>query len=144
MKQPIGLTIKEIVQKKNLSPADLADKLGTSRQTVYNTYNRGTLHEGEIAKWADALEVSKDELLHPERYVKDSPKNIDFGAETLQTIKRLLDEELREKNEQIRSLQESLRESQKLASQLLGKLHEYSYSPVIPSFPAAPRVGAAA
>lgn len=143
-KTPIGLIIKKIIEEKNFSITDLAEQLGMSRATVYTTFGRDRMKKADIEKWAKVLDVSTEELKNQELYGHSVPAKNDFGSETLDAIKRLLEEELREKNEQIRSLQESLKESQRLASALLGKLHEYPTSPVMTVLAAPTFVGAIA
>lgn len=128
-KTPIGMNIKKLVKKNNLSVQILADKLGISRQAVYNTYHRSDMHEGELKRWSKAMNVTIDELTNESfnsELTNKSSDNGTFGNEVLQNIQKLLEEEIREKNDQIRALQEALKESQKMASALLGKSHEYS------------------
>ncbi len=139
-KIPIGLTIKRIIDQKNLSITDIAGQLEVSRANVYNVFGRDKLKKSDLEKWAKALDVSVSDLQSNLMYSQtNTPNQENFENDTLETIKKLIEEELKEKNEQIRSLQsslkymqESLRESQRLASALLGKSHEYSSRPVVP------------
>lgn len=134
-RKPIGLIIKEIVEKNNLSTTKISKELDMSRQQVYNTFKRSNMHEGEISKWAAVLGVSTETLSDDHFYDAPSNKSVDnglFGSEVLQNIQKLLEEEIREKNEQIRALQEALRESQQMAKALLGKSREYPTNAVIP------------
>lgn len=150
-KIPIGLVIKKIIEEKNFSITELSEQLGMSRATIYSTFGRDRMKKSDIEKWATALGVSTDVLRKQEMYGQNESSTKDFGAEIIQTIERLFQEELREKNEQIRRLQDivsstqdSLRESQRLASALLGKLHEYPASPVMPHILASAPMGAVA
>lgn len=132
---PIGLIIKEIVKKNNLSVSKIADKLGMTRQAVYSTYLRSNMHEGELIKWAEVLNVTTDDLStinFGRDLTNKSADNGSFGSEVLQNIQKLLEEEIKEKNEQIRALQEALKESQQMAKALLGKSREYPTNAVIP------------
>lgn len=121
---PIGVIIKEIVHKKNLSPARLAGKTGLTRQAVYNTYSRSSMNEDDLEKWAAALDMSVKELLEYGSN-KVAPVNADIKSENaLAELKKMFEQELREKNEQIRALQEALRQAQNLSTALLGKSPE--------------------
>lgn len=122
---PIGLIIKTIVKKKNLSVAKLSGKMGMTRQGVYNAYSRTTMDEDEIEKWAKALEVAPDELT-------PSDASSTSSDEVLALVRKMFEEELREKNEQIRALQKALEQAQNLSTVLLGKSPEYSDRSIIP------------
>lgn len=137
-KTPMGLIIKAIMQEKNLSPTKVAGQLGISKQQVYNTYNRINFHKGEVSKWAEVLGVTPKDLTDYSFGSIIPSTSSSFGEDVLETIKRLLEEELREKNEQIRALQETLKQSQRaleqaqdLSSRLLGKWREYRDGKVI-------------
>jgi predicted DNA-binding protein YlxM (UPF0122 family) len=136
-KVPIGLIIKIIVQENNLSVQRIADEMKLTRQAVYATYKRTSMHEGEKKEWARALKVSPDRLSEEDFNQQTTTKTVEtpsFGDEVLQTIRKLLEEEIKEKNEQIRALQDALKESQKMSSLLLGKSHEYLNLNVMPMY----------
>lgn len=115
---PIGLSIKTIIQKKNLSVAKVAARIGISRQGVYNTYSRSGMNEDEIAKWASALEVDSKEILGGSELTPDKSS---FGSEVLDTLRRMIEVEMQEKNERIRNLEDMLRQSMAMNKELLGK-----------------------
>jgi len=122
---PIGVVIKQIVHKKNLSPARLAARTGLSRQAVYNTYSRSSMNEEDLEKWADALGMTVEDL---QNYGEEAPAPVQAKSQesdSIAELKRLFEEELREKNEQIRALQEALRQAQNLSTALLGKSPEH-------------------
>jgi transcriptional regulator with XRE-family HTH domain len=130
---PIGVVIKQIVHKKNLSPARLAAKTGLSRQAVYNTYSRSSMNEEDLEKWADALGMTVKEL---QNYGGEAPALLQpksQESDPIAELKRLFEEELREKNEQIRALQEALRQAQNLSTALLGKSPERPDGKVLPN-----------
>lgn len=150
-KKPIGLIIKEIIEEKKLSITDIANQLEVSRANVYNVFGRDRMKPTDLQRWSEVLGESVDYIQSLQKADKTESTIPDFGAEIIGTIEKLIKEELREKNEQIRSLQralentqESLRESQRLASALLGKLHEYPVSPVMPRVLATAPLGAMA
>jgi transcriptional regulator with XRE-family HTH domain len=122
---PIGLNIKMIIQKKNLSVAKVAARIGISRQGVYNTYSRSGMNEDEIEKWASALGVDSKEILENEILTTDKPS---FGSEVLDTLKRLVEVEMQEKNERIRNLEDMLRQSMAMNKELLGKSEGGAYA----------------
>ena len=133
-KVPIGMIIKQIVHEKNLSALKLAEKTGLTRQGVYNAYSRTSMHEGEIEKWATALGVSPEELTG--QTVKSEEDNYKVSNdEVMSLIRKMFEDELREKNEQIRALQKALEQAQNLSTALLGKSPEYSDFSIIPMDP---------
>ncbi len=139
MKKAIGLIIKEMINEKRLKITPLAETLGMSRQSVYQTYSRVDMTEGEITRWATALGVSRDEIIRRanEGDSPSSKESIVFAEEVLTNIQKMLEEELKEKNEQIRALQKALEQAQSFSSALLGKSPEYPDSRVIPMYQAA-------
>lgn len=118
--KPIGLVIKEIATEKNLKVSKLAELSGKSRQGIYVTFGRSEMSDEELGEWAKALGVTKDYLF--DRWKTASSEDNSFGANVLGEIKRMIEEELREKNEQIRSLQESLKDAQAIIKMAMGKL----------------------
>lgn len=118
--KPIGLVIKEIATEKNLKVSKLAELSGKSRQGIYVTFGRSEMSDEELGEWAKALGVTKDYLF--DRWKTASAEDNSFGANVLGEIKRMIEEELREKNEQIRSLQESLKDAQAIIKMAMGKL----------------------
>lgn len=144
MEKPIGLIIREIIEEKNFRINDLAASMGVSRQMIYNSYGKDRLKRADLEKWSEALGVSVDEMKARQIGNYQTDNN---GDAVLQEIHKMLGEELKDKNDQIRALQEALkqsqqliresqqlaRENQQLAMALLGKSLEYSIqSPVIP------------
>lgn len=144
-KKPIGLIIKELSKLKKISVVELSERLGFTRQSIYDTFTkRVSMSIDDLEKWAAALEIDVQVLIDKSagKEVPVNTKSLDngvFGGEVLQKIQDLLEDEIREKNnqlreqnEQIRALQEALKESQLMAKALLGKSHEYSPQSVAP------------
>ena len=127
MKKAIGLIIKEIIDEKRLKIAPLAERLGISRQSVYQTYARVEMSDGELSRWAAAMGVDREEITARHSGAVNSTQidTANFGEEVLMHIRKLLEEELREKNEQIRALQKALEQAQDFSSRLLGKSPEH-------------------
>lgn len=117
--KPIGLVIKEIATEKNLKVSKLAELTGKSRQGIYVTFGRSEMSDDELEEWARALKITKEYLF--ERWKTAVVEDNSFGANVLTEIKRMIEEELREKNEQIRSLQESLKDAQAIIKMAMGK-----------------------
>lgn len=141
----IGLIINELRKLKKISVVELSSKLGLSKQGVYDTFSRrSSMTMEEMNRWANALEIDTRVLIDKSSgkkvdVINKSADNGSFGSEVLLNIQKLLEEEIREKNDQIRALQEALkesqqiaRESQRMSSALLGKSREYSTTAVIP------------
>ena len=76
------------------------------------------MNEDEIAKWASALEVESKEILGGSELTPDKSS---FGSEVLDTLKRMIEVEMQEKNERIRNLEDMLRQSMAMNKELLGK-----------------------
>ena len=71
MKKPIGLIIREIIENKNLSVIEVADKMQMTRQNVYQIYGRKKLPIEKVEQWAKVLQVSSDYLLAKEGALTD-------------------------------------------------------------------------
>ena len=61
-KKHIGLIIKEIMDDKNLSVRIISEKMGLSRQAIYDLPKRKGMDLDEIAEWATALGVTVEEI----------------------------------------------------------------------------------
>lgn len=61
-KIPIGVIIRQIIKENNLPVIDVANKLGVSRQAVYQTFNREKMTLEEKQSWADALGIEVTEF----------------------------------------------------------------------------------
>lgn len=125
----IGLVINELRQEKRISVAHLAAKFNLTRQAIYDTFGkRTTMSMGDMKRWADALGVDVQYLIDATTGQTSSTRQASnaFADEVLNSIKKMLEDELKEKNEQIKALQEALKESQQLSRVLLGKSPERS------------------
>ncbi|MDI9871685.1 MULTISPECIES: helix-turn-helix transcriptional regulator [Flectobacillus] len=114
-KVPIGLIIKDLIARKNLSVANVATTLGMSRQSVYQSFNRKHMDEHELARWASALGVDKQELeglMDVENFTEKGPNNDKYLQEYLEKLEVMFNQEISKKNEQINEL---LRTNQQLA-----------------------------
>lgn len=114
-KVPIGLIIKDLIAKKNLSVASVATALGMSRQSVYQSFNRKHMDEHELARWATALSVDKHELeglMDVENFTEKNTNNDKYLQEYLEKLEVMFSQEISKKNEQINEL---LRTNQQLA-----------------------------
>lgn len=136
----MGLIIKEIINEKRIKITELSAKLGLTRQNVYATFARVNIPDGELTFWANALGVTREEIMERANKETASKPDYSFGEETLKHIQSLLETELREKNEQIKALQEALKESQSLLKEsqslsrvLVGKYRGYPRQSVRPT-----------
>lgn len=142
-KSPIGQVLKGLSKQGRIPVTELASKLGITKQSVYETFNnRISMSVEDLQRWADALQMNFQDLLEisssGELKTSMPPLHSTKSNDALLSIKRLLEEELkeknfeiREKNEQIRALQEALREAQQMSRVLLGKSREYRAVKVI-------------
>lgn len=143
-KKSIGLILSELRKEKRITGVELADRLGMTKQSVYDTFkNRKSMSLDDLERWAKALEVSAQEIINRSAgdiVLKErSSDNGAFGESILAHIQTLLEEEIREKNneireknDQIKALQEALRESQQMSRVLLGKSPERPDTIVLP------------
>lgn len=114
-KVPIGLIIKDLIAKKNLSVASVATALGISRQAVYQSFNRKHMDEHELARWAEALKVDNIEIIgmmEVEAFTEKNTNNDKYLQEYLEKLEVMFNQEISKKNEQINEL---LRTNQQLA-----------------------------
>lgn len=130
---PIGRVIKDLAKKKRMPVTEIAQKLEMSRQNVYDVMSkRVSMDLEEIQRWADVLEVDSqviiDKTTGNDKQESKSIVKSSFGEETLESIVKMMENELREKNEQIRALQKALEYSQKMNQELLGKSEGVSES----------------
>jgi transcriptional regulator with XRE-family HTH domain len=71
-KKPIGLTIKELADRKNLSAAVLAGKIGVARGTIYELYKKHDITQiKKIDVIEDVLGLAKGSLF--QYYYDDLP-----------------------------------------------------------------------
>lgn len=124
MRIPVGMIVKQIIDEKRLKAKDVGDKIGISRQAVYQSYAKMIFSEGEIIRWSDALGVTKEDFI--DRW-KNDPLNQDSASKESSTyllehltaleeqFKRLLtqidvkDRQIDTKDQQIQSLTEMLK-----------------------------------
>lgn len=114
MKIPAGFIIKQIIDEKGLKGQEVADRMGMSRQAVYQSYAKMVLSDAEMLKWSEALGVSKDNFvnrLHSGE-AEPAPKgSSDYLIEHLTNLeeqfKRLLNQ-IDVKDRQIEGLQKTV------------------------------------
>lgn len=63
-KRAIGLIVKQLAKEKNLSAIELAERMGISRQGVYEAFNKQNMSLDKIEQWATALEVTSKDILN--------------------------------------------------------------------------------
>jgi hypothetical protein len=131
--KPIGLIIKDISREKNLNVSKIAKSIGKSRQYVYNSFAKESMELWELKEWATALQMNIEELTirsqkKDNKAVGLLPDKPSFGSEVLDTLKRLVEVEMQEKNERIRNLEDMLRQSMAMNKELLGKSEGGAYA----------------
>ena len=117
-KVSIGSVLSQLLSEANLSPVNVATRLGKARQNVYQDLKRTSMKDEQVEAYAQLLGIDKSVIYARQ---KGEVENDSFGGKVLEDIKRMIEEELREKNEQIRSLQESLKDAQAIIKMALGK-----------------------
>lgn len=118
MKIPAGMVVKQIIDEKRLKAQEVADKMGVSRQAIYQSYAKMVFSEGDMVRWSNALGVTKEEFLSrwkdgsaqsEELLNKDSSNYLLEHLSSLEEqFKRLLNQ-IDVKDRQIEGLQEMLK-----------------------------------
>lgn len=112
---PIGLIISQLIDEKRLKKKDVAERLGKGRQYIYDTFARKTMTYEELENWANALEVSVEEI---ERRQKQEQKEGQSSFNSGDTSVMLLIEEMRMT---IKDLRETVRSQAHTIEVLAGK-----------------------
>lgn len=122
MKIPIGVILKTIMDEKGLKAQDVADKLGLTRQSVYQCGSKIEMSDGEIKRWANALGVTYDEIIN--RWKGDGvykSSGSDLLSEQIAKIEKIFREQLEIKDQQIEALTKMIDNNQRTIEALLGK-----------------------
>jgi hypothetical protein len=114
-----GQLIKGLVSDRNLSITRLSEITGRTRQQIHGDFHRVIIKDDVLAIYAHALKIDKEAIY--KMAAGGSIEENNFGENVLNEIKRMIEEELKEKNDQIRSLQESLKDAQALIKMAMGK-----------------------
>ncbi len=117
MKTPIGLIIREVIEEKNLSIPDIAVKMGTSRQNVYQTFGRKTMPANQLEKWSSVIGITVEDLLKKQNLsTNNQNKSIDSGAfgqevldKVIEELKNQYEARIHELKDQIGDLREQLK-----------------------------------
>jgi transcriptional regulator with XRE-family HTH domain len=126
IKIPVGMIIKQIIDEKRLKGKEVADKMGVSRQSIYQSYAKQELSDGEMTRWADALGVTKEEMIkrwesaitgtpnndasniEPSAYLMEHLTNLEEQFQRLLTQLDTKDKQLEVKDRQIEKLMDLL------------------------------------
>lgn len=133
MKKPIGMVIKTIIEEKGLKAQEVAKRIGLTRQSIYQLNGKVEMSEGEIRRWANALEVSYEEILsrrEEKNGVESAPS--DILSKQISRIEKMFQEQIEVKDKQIQTLTELLTTSQNTIQQLLGKSEGVPRKPGVP------------
>ncbi|MCA0231524.1 MAG: helix-turn-helix domain-containing protein [Bacteroidetes bacterium] len=72
---PIGLIISQLIDEKRLKKKDVAERLGKGRQYIYDTFSRKTMTYEELENWANALEVTVEEIERRQKQEQNEGQN---------------------------------------------------------------------
>lgn len=118
-KQPIGLIIKDIIERKNLSIKRLTDKSGKYRQFFYDTYKRSSMSVDDMEWWADLLDISLSELMgksisytnptNPDSGISHPDYLLDFLTRIEEKLEKQYQGQLEAKDNQIKDLSETVK-----------------------------------
>lgn len=118
---PIGLVLRQIFDEKAITPSYLIEKLGKSKQAVYNNFKRTDMKNEELNKWADALGVSSEEILKRSKgEAPDAMVHAD-GDNYLRDYLDRLEARFKELNEQLAVKDRQIDGLQRTVDVLLGK-----------------------
>lgn len=87
---PIGLVISQLIEERRVRKKDLALKLGKGRQYIYDTFARKTMTFEELENWANALEVTVEEIERRQKPEQASEQSTSFKSES--TLMLLIEE----------------------------------------------------
>lgn len=111
MRISIGTVLSGLMQEKNLSAISMSEKLGKTRQNVYNDLKRTTMRDENIEEYALALNISKDEIYARWKDNETTSENItgiDLLADQIAKIEQMFAQQLAIKDEQIKGLQRTV------------------------------------
>jgi len=126
MKTPIGVILKGIMEEKGLKAQAVADRLGFARQTIYQSSAKLDMTESEMARWAEALEVTPEEILKRWNKTSASP---DLLSQQMERIEQFLKDQVEFQRQQIESQQRQIESQQRTIELLLGKSEGVSSGP---------------
>jgi len=118
MKLPVGVIIKSIVDEKRIKVADIANKMGMTRQAIYYSYAKEEMSDGELSRWASVLGIPEGEIqsrwnnalneISSASKPDDNSYLLDHLASLEEQFKRLLNQ-IEVKDRQIEGLQETVK-----------------------------------
>lgn len=111
MRISIGTVLSGLMQEKNLSAISMSEKLGKTRQNVYNDLKRTTMRDENIEEYAQAMNISKDEIYARWKDNETTSENItgiDLLADQIAKIEQMFAQQLAIKDEQIKGLQRTV------------------------------------
>lgn len=133
MKTPIGLIIRQLIEEKNLSIPVVAERMGMSRQNVYQNFGRKSLTQDQLEKWANALGVNANELTERQNLSvqksESSNESVAFGAEVAARIEDHFRKIEDFYQEQLRAYLEQLKAKDQQIEKLLGLLGKSKGAP---------------
>lgn len=87
---PIGLVISQLIEERRVRKKDLAIRLGKGRQYIYDTFARKTMTFEELENWANALEMTVEEIERRQKPEQLSEQNSSFKNDS--TLMVLIEE----------------------------------------------------
>ncbi len=114
MKVHIGKKIKERVEELRMRPADLAEKINTSKQNVYGIFKRQSIDTELLSKLSKALDFDFFNFYHSSKsQIANEPQNEIYKQSAIlaQELKSVRGEinELREKFELLKGIVDLLK-----------------------------------
>ena len=99
---PVGIVLRQVFDEKAVPANHLVEKLGVSKQSVYNNFKRTDMSNDELLRWADALGVSVQEINERRSGVSKTETASDKGDIYLQQHLTNLEQQFKELAEQLR------------------------------------------
>jgi transcriptional regulator with XRE-family HTH domain len=125
MKIPAGMIVKQIIDEKRLRAADVADKMGISRQAVYQSYAKMVFSDTDITNWSNALGIHRDEFIKRYQSANNSKhdESTSFDASKYLTDHLMsLESEFKVFTEQAKALTEQLQNQLAVKDRQIEKL----------------------
>ena len=89
----LGKLIQSFVKKNNINSADLARKLGKTRQNVYDLYRRDDI---DVKLFLAISDILQHDFIDELRSSNKSKSNLDLDS-VFETLKLLVEEKMKEK-----------------------------------------------
>jgi predicted DNA-binding protein YlxM (UPF0122 family) len=118
----IGLVLAELIKENNLSAIHIAERIGKSRQNIYNDLKKVAMKDEQIQEYAKALNIEKQVIY--DRWNGKSTSNKagdDLLAQQMESLEQYFKNQVEFQRQQIESQLRTIESQQRTIELLLGK-----------------------